>query len=410
MRTLDSAIALTHRSNDPATVSNGLDANARALFTDLLDSVPALSARIVDQILHGEHSYAESTLELHVLESVVTENIEALLRGLAGSTRSLEAPRRAGRVKAASNIPMAGLLHAYRLAGLLLWEEMMTRSLTSPQSSETLLQVSSSVWGIIDEYSNAAAEAYREVMDDLDRKDQQAKSVKLASLLEGDTATRDIPRVLRALGLPEQATYLVVAAEGSGTGDDPMPGVTPRLRAAGIHSAWATGKGEFVGLLACVLDTDTAIAVHIVSERAASRIGVSRTFSSLTGARDAVTQARLSLRCIPNGSVGAHRYDSAPLDLLIVRDPASAAEARATILGSLNAIGGRESDLLLDTLAAWFEANGSTSEAARLIHCHRNTVLHRLTRLAALTGRSVTRPVDAAELFIALRAARLARD
>ncbi|TDW28437.1 PucR family transcriptional regulator [Cryobacterium psychrophilum] len=396
-----------HTSN--IAIPNGIDADARALFAEMLDSVPALAARVVDQVLHGEHSYAESTLELAVLESVVIENIEALLLGLSGNNQSLEAPRRAGRVKAASNIPMAGLLHAYRLAGLLLWDEMMSRSLASSPRSEALLRVSSSVWGIIDEYSHAAAEAYRVVIDDLDRKDQQAKNVKLLSLLEGDTVTSEIPRMLRALGLPEHATYLVVVAELSGTGDDPMPGVASRLRAAGIYSAWATWKGEFVGLLACLLDTETASAIHVVAELAASRIGVSRSFPSLSVARDAVTQARLSMQCIPNGSVGAHRYGAAPLDLLIVSDPASTAEVHATVLGPLSAIDHRDSGLLLDTLEAWFAANGSTSEAAQLIHCHRNTVLHRLAKLSELTGRSVTRPLDAAELYVALRAARLAR-
>ncbi|WP_406433052.1 PucR family transcriptional regulator [Streptomyces sp. NBC_01589] len=63
---------------------------------------------------------------------------------------------------------------------------------------------------------------------------------------------------------------------------------------------------------------------------------------------------------------------------------------------------------LLDTLHAWFAADGSTAEAARQLHCHRNTVLHRIARIAELTGRVPTRPVDAAELYVALRALRLA--
>jgi hypothetical protein len=386
-------------------VSTGDDAGA--LFAEMLDSVPDLTERVVDQILHGEHSYAESALAVDVLRSIVSENIGALLRGLAGTDRSLDAPHRAGRVKAEVGIPMAGLLHAYRLAGLQLWDEMMRRS-QSASRSESLLRVSSAVWGIIDEYSNAAAEAYREVIDDRDRKDQQAKSVTLLSLLEGSESSADTPRMLRAVGLPEHGSYVVVAAELSRSGDDPMPGIVPRLRAAGVSSAWTTWKGEHVGLLGLTSDAEVHVATHVVAELAASRIGVSRSFSSLHAAPEAVRQARISMRCTPERSVGVRSYGSAPLDVLIVADPEHATELRTGILGALETLGPRDEQVMLDTLEAWFAADGSTADAAELIHCHRNTVLYRLGRIAELTGRSVSRPSEASELYAALRATRLA--
>jgi hypothetical protein len=380
------------------TAGGPIDDEAVALFAEMLDSVPDLTERVVDQILHGEHSYAESALTVEVLRSIVSENIEALLRGLSGTNRSLDAPRRAGRVKAEVGIPMAGLLHAYRLAGLQLWDEMMARS-HGGRRSESLLRVSSAVWGIIDEYSNAAAEAYREVIDDRDRKDQQARSVMLLSLLEGSESSADTPRLLRALGLPEHGSYVVIAAELSRSGDDPMPGIVPRLRAAGITSAWTAWKGEHVGLLGLPSDGEIQVATHVVSELAASRIGVSRSFSSLLGAPEAVRQARISMRCTPEKSVGVRTYGSAPLDVLIVADPERAAELRSGILGAMAALGPRDEQVMLDTLEAWFEAE--------LLHCHRNTVLYRLGRIAELTGRSVSRPSEASELFAALRATRL---
>ena len=42
-----------------------------------------------------------------------------------------------------------------------------------------------------------------------------------------------------------------------------------------------------------------------------------------------------------------------------------------------------------------------------MLHCHRNTVGYRLGRIAELTGRSVGRPAEAAELYAAVRAVRL---
>jgi sugar diacid utilization regulator len=64
--------------------------------------------------------------------------------------------------------------------------------------------------------------------------------------------------------------------------------------------------------------------------------------------------------------------------------------------------------VLLDTLECWFATDGSTAECGKQLHCHRNTVLHRLGRIAEMTGRSVAKPGQAAELFTALRAVRLA--
>jgi DNA-binding PucR family transcriptional regulator len=65
-----------------------------------------------------------------------------------------------------------------------------------------------------------------------------------------------------------------------------------------------------------------------------------------------------------------------------------------------------ERTLLLNTLQAWFGSGGSTSEAAGALHCHRNTVLYRLHRIAGLTARTPTDPRGGAELQLVLEAVR----
>ena len=68
-----------------------------------------------------------------------------------------------------------------------------------------------------------------------------------------------------------------------------------------------------------------------------------------------------------------------------------------------------DEELLLGTLEAWFEHGGSGTRAAAALHCHRNTVLNRLARVAELTGRDINDPRAAAELYAAVRARRLHR-
>lgn len=388
-----------------ATVPAAPDADSVDFFLELVDSVDALAEGVVDQILAGENEYAENPMSRELLYSIVSENISALLATLAGTTDSLAAPHRAGRIKAEHGIPMASLLHAYRLAGLQLWDEMMARSVGT-QRTETLLHLSSDFWGIIDRFSGAAAESYRAFVDERDRRDEQARSVMLLSLLDGSATPGEIGRLLRALELPEHASYLVVAAERSSTGTDPVPEVQERLRVGGISSAWTAWKGEYVGLIGLSQRADVDRAISIVSAGARSRVGISRPFTRLSASPDAVGQARMSVECIASPGVGIHRYGSAPLDLLLVAQPGYGAELRDGVFARLlgDAVDGA---VLLDTLEAWFDADGSTSGAGKRMHCHRNTVLYRLGRIAELTGRSVSRPAEASELYAALRAVRL---
>jgi DNA-binding PucR family transcriptional regulator len=62
--------------------------------------------------------------------------------------------------------------------------------------------------------------------------------------------------------------------------------------------------------------------------------------------------------------------------------------------------------LLLNTFRAWVEAGGSASDTAAAIYCHPNTVRHRLHRIEELTGRTLSRPKDIAELCLAFEVER----
>jgi DNA-binding PucR family transcriptional regulator len=62
--------------------------------------------------------------------------------------------------------------------------------------------------------------------------------------------------------------------------------------------------------------------------------------------------------------------------------------------------------VLLRTLAAWLDTGGSAGQTAAQLYCHRNTVLNRLRRVEALTGRSTERVDDLVFWSLAL----LARD
>ena len=381
---------------------------AGALFSGMLDALDELTDGVVVDILRGEKAYSASGLSEDILRSIVRDNIEAILQHLLGIGDSVHAPRVAGRVKAEYGVPMDSLLHAYRLAGLRLWESMMARA-TTAEGSSALLEASSRFWGIIDRYSGVAADTYREVVEERDRRDQHSKRVLLVSILDGDFADSPAP-ALRALGLLAGASYAVLALQMRDSVADARPNLEERMRAVGIASFWTPWKGEHLGLLSNASNADVAAVLTQLARTTMSRGGVSLPFVTLDDAPTAVSQALLALRCVPPGEPGIHPYGSAPIDTILAAQPKYAAELRERTLGGLSLLDSGDARVLLDTLQAWFDSDGSTAACAEALQCHRNTVLHRLGRVAQLTGKSVMKPQEAAELYTALRAMRLAGD
>jgi DNA-binding PucR family transcriptional regulator len=96
-----------------------------------------------------------------------------------------------------------------------------------------------------------------------------------------------------------------------------------------------------------------------------------------------------------------------PVSLLLVSAPEASKLAAGQILGPVLALPPEEQDSLLSTLDVWFSCHGSTTAAAAQLHYHRNTVLYRLRRIHSLTGRNFSDPIDAAELYVGLRAHQL---
>ncbi|UJP10806.1 hypothetical protein L2X99_03980 [Microbacterium sp. KUDC0406] len=230
---------------------------ASALFAGLHDSVGQLTDRILEQILAEEEAYVGARISAELLRHIVEINVDALLQTMSGGEESLDAAREAGREKAEHSVPLEGLLHAYRIAGITLWEQVVEFSVSTDRT-ELLLRASSDVWGVIDRFSNAAADAYRDVVEARDRRDENRRGVLMLALLDENTPARDAGAALRGLGLPEDARYAVIAAERTPSGADPLPGVEQRLRQRGLVSAWSVWSTEHVGIVALDTTQDAA--------------------------------------------------------------------------------------------------------------------------------------------------------
>ncbi|WP_016882953.1 MULTISPECIES: PucR family transcriptional regulator [unclassified Rhodococcus (in: high G+C Gram-positive bacteria)] len=389
------------------TVSSDVAPSPTDLLGSMLESVDQLSERLVSRILSAEHGYVEATLLTpEQLYAACVDNLTAMLGNLAGSAPiRLEAARAAGQLKAEQGVPLAALLHAFRLGGRLIWDELMDRS--EGRATNALLDMAAQVWALVDDYSDSAAEAYRETADLRAREDAESRG-RLIRTLFGDHAANPAGAAdaLRTFRIPENSTFLVVSVEAAAS-PSAADVVQSDLRGVGVDSVWDTEVDGRIGLLwaatADVLDS----ALDLLGRTGHGRIGVSSVFGRPGGTSRAVEQARIARRCAGHGGCTPTRYESVPVSLLLVSVPDAGKLASNQILGPVLALPAEEQESLLATLDAWFSCRGSTTAAATRLHYHRNTVLYRLRRIHTLTGRDFSDPIDAAELYVGLRAHQL---
>nr|WP_246377267.1 helix-turn-helix domain-containing protein [Nocardioides ginsengisegetis] len=107
-----------------------------------------------------------------------------------------------------------------------------------------------------------------------------------------------------------------------------------------------------------------------------------------------------------DGEPGVAAFDDRLPEALLLTSPEVAGRLVAVWLGPLLTLPAGEQASLLATLDAWVATGGSTTHTAARVHCHRNTVINRLRRVARLVGRESLDGVPPLELGLALRALR----
>ncbi|WP_084727729.1 PucR family transcriptional regulator [Rhodococcoides yunnanense] len=367
------------------------------LAAPLMDGAEELTDELVRRILTAEHAYVESTaLTRDQLRSACLANVTAMIADLAGEKPvDLESARAAGRLKAAQGVPLAALLHAFRLGGRLIWEELMRRS--EGDAPRVLLEMAAQVWALVDVCSDAAAEAYRLSIDARAEQDADERRRLVRALFAGHGANPSaMTDAVRTFRIPDRGSFVVLSADAR----------CADIATPGADAIWDTEIDGVLGLLYAF--SDSALdAVLAGIDSGNGNIGVSAVFATPSGAPAAVEQARLSRVCARVDGPGVTRFESVPVPVLIASNPGSGRVAAEQILGRLLDLPESERASLLGTLEAWFQAKGSTTDAADRVHYHRNTVLYRLRRIGELTGRDFLDPVHAAELYVGLRAYQL---
>lgn len=378
-----------------------------AVIDALLADVDPLADELVELIRTGDYAYAETTnVTLEELTTACRDNLAGILAvlGRDGVVIDRTAAIAAGRLKAERDIPLPAVLHAYRMAGRLIWEHVVARS--DPAEAQTLPDIAARMWAAIDEMSSVATDSYTEATLDRARADAQTRQTMLRALLRGEIHERaHLAEHLRVLRLDEHGRYLVVCIDGPRPEADVAGSLEQKLTRRGLPSQWIGELRFHAGLLALPEGMDPARAVAALEDAVTARAGVSMVFESLEATPQAFREAQLAMQCAPPLTPAVSVYGDRSTALLLAQAPDGARDMARAVLGPLLEVA--DADSLLETLALWFECEGSASAVAERQHFHRNTIHQRLRRIEQVTGRTVSNPVAAAELYLALQAVQL---
>lgn len=370
----------------------------------LIDELPRLTDQVVALMREREPVYSSAAIDPQELWRDVNDSLSNNVRSLLYPKETREPARsvswRIGADRAAQGLPLDALLHGFRIGCTVVWDELVeTASREDPVGAHGLVHVASDIWHFVDEHCTLVSEAYHEVGRQLAWHRENRFRIIVEALLDGTARVSDFPEAEEVLGLPEQGRYAVVALDHTGSGPGaPRP---PEIHGGG-RTVWHTGEStaHAIVLLGDVHPRQVARGLTVPQ---GARAGVSPAVTGLASVNAARLLADTALRACPATGRAVLLEEHYP-EALVVSAPDLATALAARMLGPVLALEPADRDLLLTTLTAWLDADGSAREAGRALFCHRNTVLNRLRRYEQLTGRTLHRPRDVVELSLALAA------
>ncbi|MFE6039172.1 PucR family transcriptional regulator [Streptomyces sp. NPDC056452] len=406
----------------------------------LLEALPELTDRLVEQLREQEPAYrtaiesdpAEIWQEVH---HSLRHNVASLIQPREFREAAHRTSRWIGETRAEQGVPLDAVLHAFRMGGAMVWQDLVDETARRhPEDIRLLVHVAADVWNFVDEHCGVVAEAYRQAERRLTWRRENQQRLMTSALLDGTARIADLPDAAAMLGLPVHGRYAVLAVATArraphGTSQPPLtlPEGTPVLWHAGADAELAIlplGAGPVAADPAVPREGDTETAVtdggmseapgpdelaSVAAELTAppgTRIGISSVVDGLASVGDARRLAETALRACP-ASGGTVLLDEHLPTALVVSSPGLGTALAGRVLGPLDRLDPADRDVLIETLTAWLDSDGSAQRAGARLYCHRNTVLNRLRRFEQLTGRCLTRPSDAVEVSLALAARRL---
>lgn len=348
------------------------------------------------------HDNIERVLDMLVL----AVRPDGRLSSTADMAQFDDAARETGRRRAEQGLPLDDLLRSYRLGGRLIWEDLV-RQADPPLDAESLQDLGLQLWTSVDGSSAAVAQAYRSAEQHLMHQDTQRMAALWEGLLGGRAREQSFAQEFsRRTDIPVDAPLLLALLRRTSPEEaaTALSGVVTRFELAAAWQARATD--DVIGLLVLGGHIDHRAVLGALEAVRGIDGGISDLCPGLADVDRAFEQAKVARDGLTPGD-GLTPYVTQLVPALLLSSPQVSRQLVDLWLGPLLALDDAEGPDLVATLEAWVGVGGSTSRAAELIPCHRNTVLNRLTRVAHLTGHRLVDGPPPTGLALALEAHRL---
>ena len=360
----------------------------------LQPALPALVEEIIDAVQVAVPAY-ERGLDRNV-RTGVQQAMEGFLELVAGGDEA-QLPGHDvyfafGRGEARSGRSLDALLSAYRAGARVAWRGMARAGDSAGVDPQELYSLAEAIFAYIDEISAVTAEGYTfEQSLAMRERQEQARRLIEALLAEPQAPPADLRRIAEAAGwdLPESVAVLVFQSDHLDRTGARLPESMPFAQLEGL--GWVlvpdpSAPGRRGELRAALREASAALGPAVPPERAA----------------ESAQRARLALDALdPERLVIA---DDHLLELLLHSGGSLAGDLARRRLAPLDELPENTRERLLETLAAWLDAQGEARPAAEALHVHVQTVRYRLGQLRDLLDGALDDPRGRLELALALRA------
>lgn len=384
------------------------DAVRRAWAT-LLPESDALADSITLALFEQDPGYMAAGSDIpSIVRSSTREHIRLGLRRLSGMPDSPEATtdvwRRTGRERARQGIPMELVLKAYTLGSRTLWEELAAAVAEKPSLLEArlLLVAGQRLWQALDTQNTILVDAYRRETARMQQRDLSKILSVLDGLRDGHGADPQFAADARAtLGLATSQAIACAVGAVSDLGEPPLAAPEDTVDHVTTSSYWHVRDGVQFGLLGLGPGGTSAVA-DAVAPRATGPVGIASSADGLASFASAYrTAARAAATVATGDRLAVVATDRLPA-IVVSADDEIGDLIEGHAFGDLVHQPAATRDTLLRTLAHVLVADGSPTNAAKLLYCHRNTVIYRMRQVEDLTGRSTADPDDRLILTLAL--------
>ncbi len=345
-----------------------------------------------------------------------------------------------GRRAALDGVPLRALVELYLTAAWRLWRHLPAVRSAGHQPDE-LVNAGEAVLRAVDEVVGAGVEGHQLARREMTRREEAARRELFDDLISGrpdstgvaaraadfglDLAGPHAVALITAsapfvdgtslasrlessvLGAKGDANALVASKEGSlvvifaAPDDAAVDFVVGRLSHELGAPSEEAGPSSRPGASAPVQLRRPAIVGRWQITLGRARAGVAGVFASYEEALDArelTARLRLDQPVVAANDLLVYR--------MLLRDRTAIADLVSATLRPLTQARGGAAPLL-ETLAAYYETGGNTTETARRLHLSVRAVTYRLERVTALTGRDPANPADRFTLNTAVLGAKL---